>query len=138
MVRRSSLLAVAVCTAAVALSAAQPVSPPDEPTILVSRQLRESQGLSIGDVVSLSSSPDGAHPRSFRIAGEYEPTPDPMRLGAVRHEVRLRLPDLIGMTGDPDDPMAAESVDAINVALATSSGATPFARELSAQLPGLV
>jgi putative ABC transport system permease protein len=108
------------------------------PTMLVSRQLRESQKLSIGDVVSLSSEPSGAHPRQFRIAGEYEPIPDPMRLGAVRHEVRLHLPDLIGMTANPADPLVAESVDAINVALPTPAEAASWARETVARSPGLV
>src|SRR5688572_3125270 len=93
----------------------------DVPALLVSRQLRQSQGLSIGDVVSLSSDPAGAHPRQFRIAGEYEPVPDPMRLGAVNNEVRLHLPDLIEMTSAAD-PLAEESVDAINVGLGEKSG----------------
>jgi putative ABC transport system permease protein len=61
-----------------------------------------------------------------------------MRLGAVRHEVRLHLPDLIEMTSDPADPLAAESVDAINVALARPADAASFARDLSARVPGLV
>jgi hypothetical protein len=55
MVHRSSLLTLVVCAATVALSAAQPAPPSAEPTILLSRQLRESQGLAIGDVVLLSS-----------------------------------------------------------------------------------
>jgi putative ABC transport system permease protein len=104
----------------------------------VSRQLRESQRLAIGDVVSLSSDPAGTRPRRFRIAGEYEPVPDPMRLGAVNHEVRLHLPDLIGMTANAADPLARESVDAINVALDDPSKAPELARELSSRLPGLV
>lgn len=106
--------------------------------MLVSRQLRESQGLSIGDVASLSSDPAGAHPRRFRIAGEYEPVPDPMRLGAVNNEVRLHLPDLIEMTSNGADPLAQESVDAINVALGNPSDAPGFARDLSSRIPGLV
>jgi len=110
----------------------------DLPTVLVSRPLRESQRLSIGDIVSLSADPTGAHPRQFRVAGEYEPIPDPMRLGLVRHEVRLHLPDLIEMTADPADPLAAESVDAVNVALAKPADATSFVRDVSARAPGLV
>ena len=52
--------------------------------------------------------------------------PDPMRLGAVNHEVRLHLPDLIEMTSDAADPLAQESVDAINVALGNPSDAPGF------------
>jgi putative ABC transport system permease protein len=110
----------------------------EPPAVLVSRPLRESERLSIGDLVWLSTDPTGAHPRQFRIAGEYEPVPDPMRLGTVRHEVRLHLPDLIEMTADPADPLATESVDAVNVALAKPADAASFARDLSARAPGLV
>jgi putative ABC transport system permease protein len=150
MVSRPALVAAVLCStssmcvAVVVLSSSAfaqgppPVRPDEVPTILVSRQLRESQGLSIGEVVSLSSDPAGARPRRFRIAGEYEPVPDPMRLGAASHEVRLHLPDLIEMTSNAADPLAAESVDAINVALGDPSDAADFARDLSSRIPGLV
>jgi putative ABC transport system permease protein len=107
------------------------------PSILVSRQLLESQGLSPGDIVSLSTEASGANPRQFRIVAGYEPVPDPMRLGAVRHEVRMHLPDLIGMTSTGDDPQSTESVDAINVGLKDPSAARAFARGLEARLPGI-
>ena len=133
------MIAAVLSVAAVVLSFAQPPARTDDvPTILVSRQLRESQGLSIGDVVSLSSDPAGAHPRQFRIVGEYEPIPDPMQLGAVRHEVRLHLPDLLEMTSKTGDPLAKESVDAINVALANPVDRSAFARDVSTRIPGLV
>ncbi len=136
-------LALSSAIAAVLCAGVSSFAPPATrrdgvPAMLVSRQLRESQKLSIGDVVSLSSEPSGAHPRQFRIAGEYEPIPDPMRLGAVRHEVRLHLPDLIEMTANPADPLAAESVDALNVALPTPADAASWARETAARSPGLV
>jgi putative ABC transport system permease protein len=104
----------------------------------VSRQLRESERLSIGDVVSLSSDPSGANPRQFRIVGEYEPTPDPTRLGAVRHEVRLHLPDLIEMTANPAEPLTLESVDAVNVAVAHPEDAAAFQEEVASRIPGIV
>jgi putative ABC transport system permease protein len=113
-------------------------APPDAPTILVSRQLLETQGLHVGDLVSLSAEATGADPKRFRIAGEYEPTPDPMRLGAQRLEVRLHLPDLIDMTGRPSDPMDRESVDAINVALAPGAQPRAVSRQVSTALPGLL
>src|SRR3954453_6350315 len=94
-------VAVALLSAALAaisgLARSESGPPPSEPAILVSRQLLAAQQLHVGDVVALSADPDGSQPRAFRIAGEYEPTPDPMRLGAVRHEVRLHLPDLIDL-----------------------------------------
>lgn len=109
----------------------------DLPTVLISRQLRESEQLAIGDVVSFSADASGANPRQFRVAGEYEPTPDPMRLGAVRHEVRLHLPDLVALTARPDDPLDAESVDAMNVRLAAGADRAAFARELATRVPGI-
>jgi putative ABC transport system permease protein len=139
MVCRSAMLAAVLAAAIVLPSFAQRSAGADGvPTILVSRQLRESQRLSIGDVVSLSSDSAGAHPHQFRIVGEYEPVPDPMRLGAVRHEVRLHLPDLIEMTSSAGDPLTKESVDAINAALADPVDASAFARDVSTWIPGLV
>ena len=136
MIRRLSI--ASLCAAAVVLCVPELQSQGDEvPGILVSRQLRESQRLAIGDVVSLSTEPTGAHPRRFHIVGEYEPQPDPMRLGALRHEVRLHLPDLIEMTANRADPLSGESVDAINVGLDATVDRTAFARTLSARLPGI-
>jgi putative ABC transport system permease protein len=105
------------------------------PTLLITRQLAMAEGLRIGDTVALSATSDGAAPRRFRIAGIYEPVPDPMRLAAKRLEARLHLPDLIGLTADPADPLSRESVTAINVALKNPGNANAFARELSASIP---
>jgi putative ABC transport system permease protein len=125
-----------LCAAAVSVAAQSAVDSDELPSILVSRQLLESQHLSVGDVVSLSTEPTGARSRQFRIAGEYEPMPDPMRLGAVRHEVRLHLPDLVSMTADPADPLAVESVDAINVALERPDTEAAFAQAAAPRIPG--
>lgn len=129
--------AIAAVCAAVAAFSSVARSAPDSlvPDILVSRQLLESQQLAVGDVVALASDTSGSNPRSFRIAGEYEPTPDPMRLGAARLEVRLHLPDIVGLTA-PSDPLEAESVDALNVVLATDSDARATARRLTTAVPG--
>lgn len=102
------------------------------PELLVSRQLLEAQHLSVGEVVSISADPKGDQPQPFRIAGVYEPLPDPMRLGALRHEVRLHLPDLVSLTS------SADSVDAINVALPDPATAAAFAREVAPRLPGMM
>jgi len=58
-----------------------------------------------------------------------------MRFAQQRHEVRLHLPDLLGLTADPSDPSASESVTAINVALETPSDAAAFARDAMSRLP---
>jgi putative ABC transport system permease protein len=108
------------------------------PDILVSRQLLQSQQLKTGDVVRLSAEPDGSGAREFRIVGFYEPMPDPLRLGAARHELRMHLPDLLAMTSSGLDPQEAEAVDALNVAMADSVELDPFARRVAARIPGVV
>ena len=52
----------------------------ESPGILVSRQLLEAEQLTVWDVVRLAAAPDGSNQKRFRIAGTYEPTPDPMRV----------------------------------------------------------
>lgn len=125
---------------ALTLALAGPASaaPVDAPEVLVSRQLLESQGLAVGDVVALSPEPSGAGARPFRIAGVYEPTPDPARLGDAWREVRLHLPDLAELTRDAAEPEAGESARSINIKLADPADADAFTRDLSARLPGVL
>lgn len=130
--RVTLVLLVLVAIPSIASAADEP------PTILISRQLSEALDLGAGDLVSLSRDASSANARPFRITGVYEPTPDPMRLGSRRLEARLHLPDLLALTGDAADPLASESVTAINVALADPLDASAFARDLSAKIPGLV
>lgn len=106
--------------------------------ILISRQLAEALGTGTGASIRLSAEASGANAREFRVAGVYEPTPDPMRINASKHEARLHLPDLTAMTADPADPLGADAVDAINVALADRSDALAFARDVMARVPGVV
>jgi hypothetical protein len=87
-----ALLAVPAAT-----RAAAPAGPPD---ILVSRQLLAKAGLSIGDVVTLASDASGSRTRQFRIAGVYEPTPDPMKFNVERMEARRRSRTGDTRTGD--------------------------------------
>jgi putative ABC transport system permease protein len=124
--------------AAISVAARAEPTPSSEPGILVSRQLLAAQELHVGDLVSLSAEADGSRPRSFRIVGEYEPTPDPMRLGAARHEVRLHLPDLIDLQDSGSNQLDTERVDAINVAIAPGSDAAAVGRRISTAIPGAV
>jgi putative ABC transport system permease protein len=105
------------------------------PAVLLSRQLLAARNLKVGDTVSLSGDPSGANPRQFRIAGAYEPMPDPLRVTSERLEVRLHLPDLLALTADANDPLAAEALSAINVKLKHPDDAGAFARELAARVP---
>jgi len=147
--RSAALMLTAAC--AVGLSLRAPAVDAI-PAVLLSRQLFSSEKLSVGDVVTLASDRAGANRRQFRVAGSYEPVPDPMRLGAVRNEVRMHLPDLIDLTADPRDPMSSETVDAINIAIVKDAdrskgkdtkqrdpgAAETFAQDLARRLPGLL
>ena len=117
------------------LASAQETKPPD---VLVSRQLAESEGLTVGSVIRLSTDAVGTHAREFRIAGIYEPTPDPSRLGQVPRSVRLHLPDLLEMTRPADVPAGAEYVSSVNVALEDPQDADQFAQDVNARLPGVL
>jgi ABC-type lipoprotein release transport system permease subunit len=127
------LLLTALTTAA-ALTAQAPAPA----AILVSRQLAEAERLSVGDVVQLATDAAGRNARAFRVAGTYEPTPDPMRLGSIPREVRLHLPDLLALTRDPATPAGTEYVQAINVSLVDPGDAERFARDVNARMPGVV
>jgi putative ABC transport system permease protein len=105
------------------------------PEILVSRQLLAARGLTVGDVVTLAQDAAGAGGRRFRIAGTYEPLPDPIRLTSERLEVRLHLPDLQQLTADAADPSSVEALSSINVALTPGTDAAAFADELEARVP---
>jgi putative ABC transport system permease protein len=110
---------------------------PDLPTILVSRQLAERENLATGSTVQLAADAEGRNVTTFRVAGVYEPVPDPMRLGQVRLEVRLHLPDLQALTRTAGVPFGAERVDQINVSLVDPDDARAFADDLNARSAGI-
>jgi putative ABC transport system permease protein len=105
--------------------------------VLISRHLAEAEGLRVGQVIRLSASADGAGARTFVVQGIFEPTPDPLRLGAVPRKVRLHLPDLLDLTRAPDTPAGGEHVEGINVRLTDPADARVFSRDVSSRLPGL-
>jgi putative ABC transport system permease protein len=126
-----------IAASAIALAQPPPAAAPARPDVLISRQLAEAFGITPGALVRLSPDSLGENARDFRVAGVYEPAPDPMRLNAAKHEVRLHLPDLLPMTVDPADPIAAGTVDAINVALTNPAEARAFARDAESRIPGI-
>jgi ABC-type lipoprotein release transport system permease subunit len=128
------LTVVIALAVASALGHAQTSQPPP---ILLSRQLAERAHVAVGDTVTLATDPTGRVRRTFRVAGIYEPTPDPMRFTVERLEARMHLPDLIDVTADPHDTAAADSADAINVRLVDADGAQQFAADVAARMPGL-
>jgi putative ABC transport system permease protein len=110
---------------------------PETPSILISRQLAELEQIDVGDEVRLATDEQGTGARVFRVAGIYEPTPDPMRLGAVPREVRLHLTDLLALERDTSTPAGTEHVDTINVALQNPDEAREFAADVNARIPGV-
>jgi ABC-type lipoprotein release transport system permease subunit len=108
----------------------------DRPTVLISRQLAETEGLSVGSVITLATDEAGSRARQFRVRGIYEPTPNPARLGSVILETRMHLPDLLDMTRPDDVPAGAETISAINIKLKNPSESQQFAREVTARSPG--
>jgi len=120
-----------------ALLALVPTRAADPPGVLLSRQLAEARGLSVGDEVTLAASPSGAGARRFRVVGVYEPAPDPMKITGPRLEARLHLPDLLDLTA-PDEPEGRDRVDAINVRLRDPAEAASVAADFAGRVPGLV
>jgi ABC-type lipoprotein release transport system permease subunit len=108
------------------------------PDVLVSRQLADAERLTVGATVRLSPSADGSGARQFRVAGIYEPTPDPQQLGQVPREVRMHLPDLLEINRPSDVPAGTEHVEGINITLANADEARAFSRAVQAAMPGLV
>jgi ABC-type lipoprotein release transport system permease subunit len=108
------------------------------PTVLVSRQLAESEGLTVGSIVRLATAADGSGARDFRIAGIYEPTPDPARLGVLPRKVRLHLPDLLTLTRPPTTPAGSESIEGINIGLTNPAEVRAFSRDVNARMPGVL
>jgi len=106
--------------------------------ILLSRQLAGVEDLSVGDTVELGSEAQGGPTRRFRVAGIYEPTPDPFRLTHKRHEVRMHLGDLIDLVAEPGDPQAAEAVDRVNITINDPSSSDRYATALNSRFPAIL
>lgn len=141
---RLALVVAAMAAAGVAVLSQSPHVSDPVPAILISRQLAAARGLAAGDTVRLAAHPPTAHsrrevaaPREFRIVGIYEPTPDPARINAAKHEARFHLPDLLSLTAARGDTTPAEDVDAISIALAPGSDPAAYSRELAARVPGV-
>ena len=135
--RTRAAVVTAACAVALAAAAAAGPSPPAQlPEILLSRQLAEQAAVRAGDTVTIAAEANGAGAKQFRVAGIYEPTPDPMRFTSRRLEARLHLPDLLAMTATPGDPSSIESVRAMNVKLVDPEDADKFSTALMARVPG--
>src|SRR5687768_775797 len=135
MVRHA--LVAAVLMAATAHALAQSSSTDDPPDILISRQLAAARAIHVGDVVRVSRDHAASSTHAFRVAGIYEPTPDPTRINAAKYEARFHLLDLLAPAGNPDDPMTTDNVDAISTAVRPGVDPTAYARTLAGRVPGI-
>jgi putative ABC transport system permease protein len=71
------------------------------PDLALERRLAEELGLTIGDTLRLGPSADSVS-RLAVVSAIYEPKPDPAEIAKRERHVRLHLPDLAGMLGQPD------------------------------------
>ena len=104
------------------------------PDILISRQAFRDAHLSVGDTVTLARDQSGAGGRTFRIAGVYEPTPDPMRFNAERLEVRMHLDDALAF-GTETAADSTDSIAAINLKVAAGVDPQRLAGDLTSRYP---
>jgi len=111
---------------------------PVPPAILISRQLSTRAHVSVGDEIALLVDATGTREARFRVAGIYEPTPDPMKFNVERLEARVHLPDLVALTTDSANPLAAESVTTINVTLVDPADTERFGEDVSRRSLGLL
>ena len=128
--RLRQMLLLMVSTVTVGLGAGVLGAAPNLPDVLISRQLMAEARLKPGDTVVVAADPAGTRALRVRVAGSYEPTPDPAKFNVQRLEVRMHLPDLIAIGSDPADPQARESVTAINVKLADPAGTDAVSAEI--------
>jgi putative ABC transport system permease protein len=139
VIRHTLVLLLVLAASAVSAQEAPPAGTSSKVgDILISRQLATEQGLSVGSIVQLAVNADGTGARTFRIAGIYEPTPDPARLGVVPREVRMHLPDLLDVMRPPGMLAGTEYIANINVALTDPADATAFSRDVNARMPGVI
>ncbi len=69
--------------------------------VAVERRLAEELGLSVGDTVRLGPAPDSLASLGT-VAAIYEPRPDPAEIAKRERHIRLHLPELAALLGEPD------------------------------------
>ena len=75
--------------------------PDSVPGIAIERRFAEAAHLRLGDTVRVSS-PEMTGQRTARVTAVYEPIPDPATIMRRDYHVRLHLPDLASLIGQPD------------------------------------
>src|SRR5688572_21695025 len=75
--------------------------PAQLPGLALECRLAEELGLSVGDTVHLGPAVDSVAHLGV-VEAIYEPRPDPAEIAKREHHVRLHLPDLAALLGQPD------------------------------------
>src|SRR6476619_1075326 len=71
------------------------------PEVAVERRLARELSLRVGDTIRLGTAPDSMSAIAT-VAAIYEPRPDPAEVTRDERRVRLHLPDLAALLGQPD------------------------------------
>lgn len=121
-------------TLAMAAIAAAPVPArgqacPDGLEVLFERPYAESAGVATGSTVFVRSAVE-SEPCPARVAGIFEPPPDPATLNATRPRVLFHLPHLQALTGRDTE------VDYFTVLAGQDVDLVELARDLEPLLPG--
>jgi putative ABC transport system permease protein len=104
--RRSSLLVLFAVIAAAPLAAQADAAAP----VAIEQRLAQAAHLQVGDTLRLSSTATPLHPLA-RVAAIFSPRADPTTIMRRDYHIRMHLPDLAALLGQPD------RVDRIGVVL---------------------
>ncbi|MCG8466798.1 MAG: FtsX-like permease family protein [Gemmatimonadetes bacterium] len=126
--RAASWLALALSPGS-ALAQTPPASCPDGLEVLLERPFATERELTPGDDVVIRAAPDAA-PCRGRVAGIFEPPPDPSRLTVARPRVLFHVPQLAELTDRRDE------VDQFTIRVAPGADPAAVARRLEPLLPG--
>jgi putative ABC transport system permease protein len=99
-----------------------PGAAPEPVGIAIERRLSGMAGLGVGDTLRLRALTGDATPRLAVVEAVFERPGDPARIARNEYEVRLHLPDLQRLVGEPD------RVDRFAVALSPGASAEEAAR----------
>jgi putative ABC transport system permease protein len=89
------------CLALALLAVGAARLPAQVPQVALERRLAEELDISVGDTLLLAPAPDSAS-RAAVVAAVYEPRPDPAEIAKRERHIRLHLPDLAALLGEPD------------------------------------
>lgn len=101
VLKKLALIIVITTARSAAVQAQGAVAPVPVVPIAVERRFAEAAHLSVGDTLHVTSSPAIAGSPA-RVVAIYDPAPDPATIMRRDFHVRLHLPDLATLLGQPD------------------------------------